>query len=205
MEHRGEVHRLVEVALAGRTVAAEGEHHGVLAPMLRGLGEADRMQQLRGERRGLWGDAMRAHVVPRVPVALEEDHGVGGLDPASDHGDRVAIGREQPIGGAENHRGADLAGLLAVRRRVDGEAPLAHQGSGLIVDASALDEPAVGGQESVGVGERVLVIHDRRSALVDQLHRGVSREQVGVQHAFALLAELGEDSLPAERQSSKIF
>lgn len=114
MEHGGEVHRLVEVALARGAVAAEREHHGVLAAVLRRLREPDRVQELGRERSRLRGDAVRAHVVARVPVALEEHHRLSGSDAAGDHGDRVAVRGEEPVGVAEHHRRGHLACLLTV-------------------------------------------------------------------------------------------
>ncbi len=83
-----------------------------------------------------------------------------------------------------------------MRRRVDREAALAHERAGLIVDAAAFDEAAVGRQQDVGGGERVGLVGEGGPVLGDQSYRGVPREHVVGVHPSAFLAELDEDSMP---------
>ncbi len=72
MEDRGEVQCFVEVALAGGSVAADREHHGVLPAELRSVREADGVEQLGGERGRLRCDVVAVRVVAGVPVAAEK-------------------------------------------------------------------------------------------------------------------------------------
>ncbi|ANF31343.1 hypothetical protein A0130_06380 [Leifsonia xyli] len=185
VEDGGEVERLVEVALAGGAVAAEREHDGVLAAHPSGVREADRVQQLGRERRGLRGDVVDARVVSGVPVAAEQHERLERVDAALDDGDGVAVGREQPILIVQHHGGGDLAGLLPVRRRIDGELALPHQRIRLVVDPAREDQPPVPVEQGGGGRDRVPVVGVVTAVLVDEPQRGVAGQQIVRVHLFS--------------------
>src|SRR5690606_16717784 len=114
-EDAGEVERLVEVPFARGTVPAQGQDHRVLTLEPGGVTDADGVQQLGGQRRGLRGDVVRQRVVGAVPVPGEVGEHVDRVDPAADDGEAVPVGGYEPVTGAQGRGGGDLAGLLAVR------------------------------------------------------------------------------------------
>ncbi len=157
VEHRGEVQRFVEVAFTGGAVAAHGDHNGVLPAQLGRVGDAHRVQQLGGQRGGHRRAVVGLRIVPAVPFAAEAGHDFHRGDALGQHGHGVAVGREQPVAFFEAQRGGDLAGFLAVARRVDGHAALAHQGGVLVVDAASGHQGGVGLHETSGARQRVLM------------------------------------------------
>ena len=157
VEDGGEVQGLVEVALARGAVAAHGQDHGVLAAQLGGVGDADAVQQLGGQRGALDADLVLGGVVAAVPVAAEQRHGLDGVHAAGHHGHGVAVGGEHPVALGEAQRRGDLAGLLAVAGRVDGHPALPDECGVLVIDAAADDELLVGGQEFGIAGQGVFV------------------------------------------------
>jgi hypothetical protein len=157
-EHAGEVQRLVEVALAGRAVADEREGDQVLGRRRArggaqpgGVGEPHGMRGLGGQRRRKGRDPVLVGVVAAVGVPPHLGERVDGPHAACDHGEGVAVGREQPVPRAQHHGRRDLAGLLTGGRRVDGEAALAGQRGGLLVVPAPEHELAVDLVQQCGV------------------------------------------------------
>ncbi|CAH0325400.1 hypothetical protein SRABI128_05094 [Microbacterium sp. Bi128] len=157
VEDGGEVQGLVEIAFARGAVAAHGQDHGVLAAQLGGVGHADAVQQLGGQRGALDADLVLGGIVAAVPVAAEERHRLDRIHAAGHDGYGVAVGGEQPVTLGKAQCGGNLARLLAVARGVDGHAALPDQRGVLVIDAAADDELLVGGHQFGLAGQAVLV------------------------------------------------
>ena len=175
LEDGGEVQRLVEVALAGARRRRSIASATVSSPLsLRGVRDADGVQQLGGQRGALRRDAVRVRVVAAVPVAAQQRQHLDRVDAAGDQRPRCR-GRS---GTASRRRAsasaaADLAGLLAVRGRVDGEPALLGQRGGLGVEAAA-DAPSAGTARSSASTRRLRVVgagRQRRAVGVEQADR----------------------------------
>ncbi len=132
------------------------------------MGDADGVQELGGQRGRLGSDLAFVGVVTRVPVALEEGEDLDRVDSARDDGGGVAVGREEPVAVGEGESGPDLAGLLAVRGGIDGEASLADEGAGLVVDPTRRHQGAVHLEKASGVGHGEAGAVDPRARLVEQ-------------------------------------
>ena len=152
----GEVHRLVDIADAGRAVAEVGDRDLVEPAQLRRQRGADGVRDLRGDgapcetiRRSLLTE-VRGHVPPaavdvvaarrRSPIRMSR-----GVMPTVERDADVPVVREQPVvARAQRRGGADLCGLVAfaaVRDRA-----LAH----------ALEQPL---PHAHGAGQQHLVLH----------------------------------------------
>lgn len=154
LPHRGEVQRLVEVALAGAAVAHQGERDHVVALEAGGVREAHGMRQLGRERGAEGRDAVLSRVVAGVPVAAQQGEGLDGVEAAGDGGEGVAVAREEPVAVLEDERGGDLAGLLPGAGGVHGETALLGQSGGLRVVAAAADQLLVQTAQQLRVGLR---------------------------------------------------
>jgi len=178
LEDGREVERLVEVALAGAAVPAQRHHDRALAAQPRRVSDPDGVRELGGERRRLRGDMVGRRVVAGVPVALEQGEHLDRVDAARDDRRGVAVGREQPVALLEHLGRGDLAGLLPVGGRVDGEPALADERVRLVVEPSRGDQALQRAQQRVRGRHLPAVGRDRPPGGVDELHRIVRRQQV---------------------------
>src|SRR5215212_2105434 len=150
----GEVHRLVPVTLAGRSLAATGEHDPVLTAHLEGQSAPGRLRVLdRDGRRG--GDyvELSAREVPRhlAPAAVrvlllpeEREQLVPGGHPQSHHDAVVAVvGVDVVVTGTQVVGRADLAPLLALAGDDERRLALAVQDPGSLVHPASEQHVAV--------------------------------------------------------------
>jgi len=133
----------VRVALAGRSVAEEGEGDDGIVAELGGHGQPGRVQRLRGQRCGQRCHPMLVGVEAAVPAALEQREDLDDVDAAGEDADGVAVGGEEPVVLLERDGGTDLGGLLAEAGGVDAERALAGEVDRLAVDAAAERHEAV--------------------------------------------------------------
>ncbi len=183
LEDGGEVEPLVEVALARGPVPDERHHDRVASPSLLAVRQPGRVQQLRRQRRALGRDVGLRDVIPAVLVTAEQGEHLDRVDPAADQGDAVAVGREDPVLLAQREDRADLAGLLAARAGIDGQAPLLGERRRLDVEAPPDHHPAVALDELVGVRLDVVVGHRLHPVAlpVQEAHRLRGGDQPGLE------------------------
>src|SRR5699024_4802087 len=81
---RGEVQRLVEVALTGATVAGESHDDVPVTPATQGSSHTDGVGQLRRQRGALRSDPHRVWIVATVPSSPQQFEHFGGLHPVCD-------------------------------------------------------------------------------------------------------------------------
>jgi hypothetical protein len=169
----------VEVALAGGAVADVGEGDGVVAAHAGGVGESGGVQALGGQRGALGGGAVGVRVVAAVAVAPEEGQDLHRVDAAGEQGDALAVGGEEPVGGAQGEHGRGLAGFLAAGGGVDGEAALPGEGGGLPVEGAAGDHGPVQRERGVGGQRRAAGCGGRRGGGgVEHGHRDPPRPRL---------------------------
>ena len=92
--------RLVEVALGGRAVAEVDHDHGVLAPVLDAVGDADGVRQLGRHGNGDGQVALLGARLAALEPAGEERQDLLDGPAAPEHGRRLAEGRHHPVGRA---------------------------------------------------------------------------------------------------------
>ena len=156
LEHAGEVHRHVEVALAGRAVAQVGRDHGPIALDPRRHGRADRLRQLRpdaGRPRNLI-DRLRRHVrrhlaalglVARVAEDLAEVRHQ--RKAAQQHRAAFAQRREDPVARLQRDGGSQRGGLLSGGGAVETDSTLPLQRHHPLVECAQAHHLAIEAQE----------------------------------------------------------
>src|SRR3989338_3809907 len=144
-------------------------HHCVVAAVLRGVREADRVREL-GRHRDRHGQVvLGGGRLAALQVAGEEEQEPLDGPAAPDHRRGLAERRHHPVRGAERGDAADLRGLLALERCEGADAALALQAHHALVEAPAEQHRAPERAELVGreLGlergvERALAVEDRQ-------------------------------------------
>src|SRR5437899_1419826 len=150
-----EVQGLVEVALAGGTVAEVCHDDRVVAAVLGRVGQAYRVGELRrdGDRDGqvvLVGRRLAA-----FDVSGEEEQDLLDRPAAPDHRRRLAERRDHPVGPPQREHAPQLGGLLALDRRERPAAALALQADHELLEATPEHHRAVEGLQVTGGELRV--------------------------------------------------
>src|SRR3954469_3771071 len=179
-ERRRPDQRLVDLALARRAVAEEGQHRALGAVPLHPHRVTGRVQALGADDHGVQvepgGDRVPAAV---VDAAEEADH-VQRVHPAGPGDAVLPVGREGHVCGLERAAGADLRRLLAQQRGPDAELTLPLQRGGLDVPAADEGQVAVeAAQLVVGQLDRVLRVLDPLALGGEQLDQLRLGGQVG--------------------------
>src|SRR5215831_13847534 len=113
----GEVQRLVEVALGGCAVAEVRHHDHVVAPILRGVGEPDRVGQLRRHRDRDRQVVLVGPGLAALEVAREEEQELLDRPAPPDHRPRLAERRHHPVRRPQGEDAPQLGSFLALGRR----------------------------------------------------------------------------------------
>src|SRR6267143_3958831 len=138
-----EVERFVAIALAGGAVAEVRHHHRVLAAILRGVGEADRVRELRPDGDRDRQVALAGSRLATLHVAGEEEQELLDGPAPADHRGGLAKGRYHPVRRPEREDAAQLGRLLTLDRREGADAALALQAHHALVEAATEDHEAV--------------------------------------------------------------
>ena len=143
LPHAGEVHGGVEIRLGGGAVAENDQRHGVVAAQTARIPEPDGVRQMRSDSGVEACDPVAVHVPDVVVVgnAQPETHGAAQVHVATDPQRQLAVGGEDPIGGAQRQRSPGGC-LLTARLVVGRDATLALQVQQLLVHDSRCEHLA---------------------------------------------------------------
>ncbi len=139
---RREDHRLVDVALAGRSVAEIGHRDLVRTVALDAQGVSHRVQRLCADDDLQRRDAQRCRVVGRALFSSPHAHVVAGLSAACVDDPGLPVAGEHVVLRSECPRGPDLRRLLPLARRPEAQLSLALQRDALGIDAAQDDHVA---------------------------------------------------------------
>ena len=180
----------MEVALAGSAVADERQRHGVLTAPPGGVGQAGRMHAVGSKRCALGSGPGGRRVITAVPVSAEQSERLHRVDASGHKCHRLSVGREHPVRLPEGQHSANLAGLLAMAGRVDGEAALLGQRGGLRIEPPTEDHLPVSFDQQVR-GRRLIaglfVVRCRPAGVVEESNRRFGGQQAGRQFRHALV------------------
>jgi hypothetical protein len=141
--HRGEVQRLVDVALARRSVADERHGDAVVAEPARCHGGADGVERVGSDGDGDRCDAPLDEAEPAVPRAAPREPYPAGVDPPNEEDAELAVLREEPVRVAEGGSASDLRCFLAFAGREECELALSLEVDELLVELAGGDHRLV--------------------------------------------------------------
>jgi len=202
VEDGGEVEGLADVALAGGPVAEADEDDLVGAVERHAHRVPRRLQRLRAHDEREQAEVEGVDVPGGVGDAAHDLQDRDRVDSAVHPHGELAVRGVDHVGRPQRRDRADLGGLLALRRRPQGELPLALQVGALDVDASGEEHRAVRVANLVGRELRaVRGVADFAAFGIQELYGldAVSRQAAG--YVIGMLTGVADDSWGSKRSS----